>query len=218
MNKTSGDWASRTEAAVLEAALPRAGAAGWSWVLVIRSGAEIGLSEGETRLLLPRGPADLAALMSRHVDETALETLSAVDASALKIRERIAQAVGAWLDAACAEQAAARRWTGWLALPTNLALAARLAWASADTLWRWAGDTATDENHYSKRAILSAILTSATAVRLSSGAEAARDYVDRRIGDVMSFEKWKAKTPLRPSKAAAAVAGALSRWRYPAAG
>ena len=35
----------------------------------------------------------------------------------------------------------------------------KLAWESADHLWRWAGDEATDWNHYSKRTILSGILT-----------------------------------------------------------
>ena len=62
-----------------------------------------------------------------------------------------------------------RRWTGFLALPPNMALGARLAWESADALWRWAGDTATDENHYSKRALLAGILSGALAIRLSSG-------------------------------------------------
>ena len=71
------------------------------------------------------------------------------------------------LDAALADEAAVRRWTGFLALPANLPLGLRLAWASADCLWRWAGDTATDENHYSKRAILAAVLGSTLAVRLS---------------------------------------------------
>ena len=97
---------------------------------------------------------------------------------------------------------------------SHLGLAARLSWASADVLWRWAGDTATDENHYSKRAILAAILVSATAIRLSSGKEAALAYADRRIANVMSFEKWKATTRLKPSRMMDAAASALGRLRY----
>ena len=105
-----------------------------------------------------------------------------------------------------------RRWAGFLALPLNLPLALRLLWESADCLWRWAGDTATDENHYSKRAILSGILASAMAIRLSSGREAAMAFVDARIENVMAFEKWKAgkdfDAPFRK------VSDALSRMRY----
>ena len=48
------------------------------------------------------------------------------------------------------------------------------------------GDVATDENHYSKRAILAGILTGAFAIRLSSGRQAALQFVDRRIGNVMA--------------------------------
>ena len=107
-----------------------------------------------------------------------------------------------------------RRWTGFLALPTHAALGARLAWESADVLWRWAGDTATDENHYSKRALLAGILTGALAIRLSSGSEAALAFTDRRIANVMAFETWKRTTRLKPSKFMDALAGALGRMRY----
>ena len=104
------------------------------------------------------------------------------------------------------------RWAGFLSLPLNLPLALRLVWEGADGLWRWAGDTATDENHYSKRAILSAILVSTTAIDLASGREAALAYLDARIQNVMDFEKWKAG--LKPADLAREVAGALASIRY----
>ena len=67
-----------------------------------------------------------------------------------------------------------------------------LAWETADHLWRWAGDTATDWNHYSKRAILSGILIPALTMRWFEGKDAAEAFVARRIDNVMAFEKWKA--------------------------
>ena len=142
------------------------------------------------------------------------ERLAGVDPASLKIRERIRAAVEARLDAAALDETATRRCAGFLALPPNLPLAGRLAWESADRLWRWAGDTATDENHYSKRAILSGILTGALAIRLQSGRGASMDFVDRRIANVMTFEKWKATTRLRPSLALKSVAETLGRLRY----
>ena len=105
-----------------------------------------------------------------------------------------------------------RRLTGFLVLPPNAALGARLAWESADAIWRWAGDTATDENHYSKRMILSGVLGPAIALRLHSGRAAADDYVFRRIADVMAFEKWKAGLP--KADLAFQLAGALGKLRY----
>lgn len=214
MDAAKTDWASEAEQRLLDAGVALAPSEGWTRAMALHAGAACGFSAGETELLIPHGPADLAALFSRRCDAQALAALSGVDPASLKIRERIRAAVEARLDAAVADEAATRRWTGFLVLPQNAALGARLAWESADALWRWAGDTATDENHYSKRALLAGILTGALAVRLSSDWDAALAFVDRRIADVMAFEKWKATTKLRPSEFVAKVAEAAGRMRY----
>ncbi|HXA37788.1 MAG TPA: COQ9 family protein [Phenylobacterium sp.] len=208
------DWAQTAEQQVLDAALKIVAHEGWTSRLATLAGKACGLSAGETELLLPHGAADLAALLSRRHDAAALAALAAVDPSALKIRERIARGVEARVAAAAADEAAVRRLTGFLALPSNLSLGARLAWESADALWRWAGDTATDENHYSKRALLAGILTGAIAIRLTSGPAAALAFTDRRIANVMTFEKWKATTRLKPAAMMDSLARALGHLRY----
>jgi ubiquinone biosynthesis protein COQ9 len=207
------DWAGAKEQELLDAALRLAPRLGWSWGLVRQAGRDVGLSAPETELLLPEGPRDLAALFSRRLDQDALEAIGDADPATMKVRERIRRAVASWLAAAADHEAAARRWTGFLALPGNLGLGLRLAWASADNLWRWAGDTATDENHYSKRALLAEILISGLAVRLAAGAAATEQHVEQRIAAVMAFEKWKAGAA-RPSEYARRGAAFLSRLRY----
>ena len=150
----AADWVDRTEAALLDAAIARAPETGWNRLLVKAAGRDRSLSGGDLELLLPKGAADLAALLSRRHDAVALAALAESEAGKLKIRERIFVAVQARLEAAAADEGATRRWAAFLASPLNLPLAMRLVWESADAIWRWAGDTATDENHYSKRAIL----------------------------------------------------------------
>lgn len=211
---TDADWAKAAEDRVLDEAIRLAPHEGWTQRMARLAGRAAGFSDGETELLLPRGPADLAALLSRRHDARALVILRQTDPKSLKIRERIAAAVEARLDAAAADEAAARRLMGFLALPPQLPLAGRLAWESADVLWRWAGDTATDENHYSKRALLAGILSGALAVRLSSGRGAAMRFAQRRIDDVMRFETWKAKAPVKPETWMESAAAALGRMRY----
>ena len=206
------DWAAQAEGKVLEAALPLAGETGWTARTVQRAARAAGLTDADCELLLPHGPRDLAALYGRRLDRDMLEALAAVDPRDLKIRERIARAVLARLEAAARHEAASLRWVGFLALPSNTPLALRLQWESADAVWRWAGDTATDENHYSKRAILSAILGSALMVRLTRGADEAETYVRRRIDDVMAYETWKRGLP--KVDLAAHLAGALGKVRY----
>lgn len=205
-------WARATEQRLLDAALVRAPALGWTARLVRQAARDVGLAEPDAELLLPHGPRDLAALLSRRHDDRAFEALAGADPATLKIRERIARGVSARLDAAAVDGEAARRCAAFLALPPQAPLAGRLVWASADRIWRWAGDAATDENHYSKRAILSGILAPALTLRLFDGETAARDFVAARIENVMAFEKWKAGrdfgAPLRQA------ADVLSRLRY----
>ena len=212
MDADKPDWADQTEQRMLDAAVRLAPDLGWNARLVERAAAACGLSGPEAELLLPNGARYLAALLSRRHDRAALDALAGIDPQTLKIRERISRGVEARLDAAAADEAAVRRWAGFLALPTNLPLALRLVWESADTLWRWAGDAATDENHYSKRAILSGVLVSTLAVRLSAGREAASRQLAARIDNVMAFERWKAG--IKPAQLAAEIAGALGRLRY----
>jgi ubiquinone biosynthesis protein COQ9 len=206
------DWAATAEQRMLDAALPLVKECGWTNRLVTRAAQACGLSPGDAQLLLPNGPRDLAALLSRRCDARALQALEGPEFDGLKVRQKIARAVEARLDAAVEDEAAARRLCGYLALPQNMGLGLQLAWESADKLWRRAGDVATDENHYSKRAILAGILVSALAIRIQHGRAAAEDFTFNRIENVMSFEKLKAK--VKSPLSAEAIAAALARARY----
>ena len=214
----AADWAVETEARLLDAALPHVRELGWTSRLVRRAAGLAGLTPAEAGLLLPQGARDLAALFSYRQDEAAMAVLAGVDPAGLKMRERIARGVQARVAAAMADETASRRLMGFLALPQNLALGARLAWDSADRIWRWAGDTATDENHFSKRVILATLLTSTLAVRLSDQ-PAADQHLARGIEAVMAYEKAKAKFRLGdPAATVAAFLGRLRHGRPPASG
>ncbi|MDP1912456.1 COQ9 family protein [Brevundimonas sp.] len=209
---SQGDWGDRMEQTVLDAALGLAPRLGWNSRMVRAACEACGLSLGDEELLLPNGARDLATLLSRRHDNRALAELGGIDAKSLKMRERIAKAVSARMEAGAADLEATRRCAAFLALPPNADLGLKLAWESADQLWTWAGDTATDWNHYSKRAILSGILIPALTLRWFDGREAAEAFVAARIENVMAFEKWKAgkdfDAPLKK------VADVLSRIRY----
>jgi len=210
--EAAADWAIGAEARLLSAALALAPDQGWTWAMTRTAGAAAGFSVGETELLLPNGPRDLAALWSRSCDASALAALADVDPASLKVRERIRRGAWARIEAAMAAEAATRRWSGYLALPANAPLALRLVWESADVVWRWAGDTATDANHYTKRALLAGILASTLLIRLACGEDAARANLERRIEGVMRFERLKGR--VGKLHLGQWTAGALGRLRY----
>jgi ubiquinone biosynthesis protein COQ9 len=113
---------------------------------------------------------------------------------------------------------ALRRALAMLAMPQNAAAAARLAWRSADRIWRLAGDTATDFNHYSKRAILIGVYGSTTLVFLDDEGEDMADtraFLARRIDGVMKFEKAKSRL-LGGSIRRPSLTRFFGKLRYPA--
>ncbi len=206
------DWANAQEQTVLDAAVVLARIQGWGGTLAVQAGAKAGLSPAETALLLPHGSRDLAVLLSRRCDTAAMAALANTDPKILKVRERVRTAAIARLDAHREYGEAARRCMGFLTLPSNAPLAARMLWETADVIWRWSGDTATDENHYSKRAILCGVLTAMLGGNLVGGRTAAIEQLDVSLANVMAFEKWKAG--VKPRRFVERAAAALGRMRY----
>jgi ubiquinone biosynthesis protein COQ9 len=137
--------------------------------------------------------------------------------AAMKIRERITALVEARIDAVIPNLEALRRAAQILAQPQNLIRAAKLGWRAADVMWRAAGDTATDYNHYTKRALLSGVYGSTVTVLLADDSENHADtraFLRRRIDNVMQFEKAKARfSHSAPDRLS--LARFLGRLRYP---
>lgn len=177
-----------------------------------------GVDRGIAALAFPGGAVDMIDAWFAGVDAAMLLAAPAERLATMKVRERIAALVEARLDAISADREALRRARAILALPQNLARAARLGWRAADLMWRAAGDTATDYNHYTKRAILAGVYAATATVFLddeSDGQAETRAFLARRIDGIMRFEKAKAgflaRAGNRPS-----LSRFVGRLRYPA--
>jgi ubiquinone biosynthesis protein COQ9 len=136
----------------------------------------------------------------------------------VSIREKIRRLVQFRLDALAGKEEALKRALAIMAMPQNVRASLRRGWQSADVMWRLAGDTATDHNHYTKRTTLSGIYAATLAVFAddhSEGKAETRAFLDRRIEDVIRFEKAKARM-LRPVEERFSMVRLLGRLRYPA--
>ncbi|WP_419826984.1 COQ9 family protein [Sphingomonas sp.] len=191
---------------------------GWGDVALTAVAIRLGIDPGHARLAFPDGAAGMIDAWYAAVDAALARDFPAERVAALKVRERIAALVEARLALMRADREAARRALTVLARPGNAAAAARLGWRAADTMWRIAGDTATDLNHYSKRATLAAIYGATILVWLNDGSadgEATRGFLARRIDGLMRFEKAKAAFRV-PAARRFSVTRLLGRLRYPA--
>ncbi|MFB0613872.1 COQ9 family protein [Aurantiacibacter poecillastricola] len=135
----------------------------------------------------------------------------------MPIREKIRTLVWFRLEAIMGMEESLRRAAAIQAMPQNAPRALRQGWSSADKMWRLAGDTATDYNHYTKRAILGSIYAATLAVFVEDESEGKADsaaFLDRRIEGVMKFEKAKAQF-LGKDREHFDFARFLGRLRYP---
>ena len=145
------------------------------------------------RRVCPRRALDLAVAFHRRGDRAMLKRLDATDLAAMKVREKVTFAVRARVEA-IGEKEAVRRGSAFFALPQNAAEGAKLIWGTADAIWTALGDPSDDINWYTKRAILSGVYSSTVLFWLgdeSPDHAATWAFLDRRIEDVMRFEKLK---------------------------
>jgi len=181
---------------ILNAFLGHAAFDGWTDRSLKAAARDTGRDMAEVSLLFPRGMRDLLTFFSDEMDRALIEKAEKMDFTVLKMRERITELVRLRLLVMERHREAARRAGLTMALPVYMDVGARTLAATVDTIWRLAGDTSTDWNYYTKRAILSGVYASTALTWFadnSPGYEDSWAFLDRRIADVMKIERTKAR-------------------------
>lgn len=212
-----------TQMALIEAALPHVVFDGWSADTLREAARDAEIELTEARRLFPRGGVDMALGFHRLADQRLKAELASSDLSSMRIRDRITHCVRRRIELVGPEREAVRRGATLLALPIYAPEGGRAMWQTADIIWTACGDTATDYNWYSKRAILSGVYSATVLYWLGDqdpDFHPTWAFLDRRIEGVMKFEKTKAQLKDNPvARAAFAIpAGLLGMIRAPGAG
>lgn len=191
---------------------------GWTPKAVESAAARMGIEAAQARLAFPKEQAAMVDAYIQGVDAAMEAHFPPEKIAAMKVRDRIRALVWYRLEAMAPAREAVRTGLSVLARPQNVPLALRIGWRSADLMWRLTGDTATDYNHYTKRLTLAGVYASTLLAWLDDQSEGWAEtgaFLDRRLADVMRFEKWKATVAgndlHRPS-----LTRFLGRLRYPA--
>jgi ubiquinone biosynthesis protein COQ9 len=205
---------------LIEAMLPHVPFDGWTLQAVDAAAADLGIVPAMARLAFPGGAIDMVDAYIATADTGMAAALDTDAYRALKIRDRITAAIRTRLEQAAPHREAIRRASAVLAFPGNSVRAARLTWRTADNIWRAAGDSSTDFNFYSKRALAGAVYASTLLYWLNDESPDFADswaFLDRRIAGVMRIEKAKARLKGGADERLS-LSRFLGRLRYPVEG
>lgn len=183
-----GDTLDALRDRLLAATLPHVPFDGWSERALVRGAADTGHDAATARRAFPLGAVELIEHHSRLADRRMLVALDEMDLDAMRVRDRIATAVRLRLQQNEGDREAIRRAVSFLAQPQHAALWLGCLYRTVNAIWYAAGDTATDFNFYTKRALVAGVYTTTLIYWLqdeSEGAAASWAFLDRRIGEVM---------------------------------
>jgi len=180
---------------LLDAVLVHVPFDGWSMTTLLAGAHDIGMDQGVARNLFPRGALDMAAAYHLCGDEHMVQRMTGPEFDAMRYSARVGAAIRYRLEAVH-DKETVRRSMALFALPQNAAEGSQLVWGTCDKIWKALGDRSDDINWYTKRAILSGVYGSSVLFWLGDGSPAhgeTWEFVERRIANVMQFEKLKAK-------------------------
>lgn len=170
---------------------------GWTGRSLSAAMANLDLTDGAEHIYAPNGALGLIGAWSAQLDRQMTTAIDARGFDNMRIRDKVTEAVWLRLNLLSAHPEAARRAMSRLALPDGVSLGAAQLWATADAIWTAIGDTSEDYNFYTKRTILSGVIGSTLAAWLADDTEdktQARAFLERRIENVMQFEKVKGQS------------------------
>ena len=188
------------QAQLLAAALPHVAFDGWSETSLRAACQDLSVTRQMAALACPRGAIDLAIRFHHDGDEAMQVVLQKTDINAMKIREKITFLVRVSLDA-IRDKEAVRRGATLMALPQHAAEGAGLVWGTCDRIWAAIGDSSADVNWYTKRLTLGSVYSATVLYWLGDNSPNHQDtwaFLDRRIENVMQFEKFKAQMNANP--------------------
>lgn len=212
---------------LLQAILVNVAFDGWTRRSLDDAARQQGLAHGELDVVFPGGARSVIEAFSDWADQ---QMLSAVAAEAdrfadLRVRHKIAFLVEARLRALDPHREAVRRSLAVMASPVNAGLAGKLLYRAVDAMWRAAGDTSTDYNFYTKRALLAGVYSGTQLYWLNDRSDDNADswaFLARRIDEVLKVGRRvggivnkAGKAGEAPFKLAADIRGRLATLRRP---
>lgn len=175
---------------ILEAALPYVDEEGWTWSAVEKAAKDCKIADGMESSIFPNGITDVVAHFHAYIDAQMIKNLEKVPTASLRSKDKIRAAILNRYKILEKHREAVKSSCAFWSLPSHVIQGQRVLWRTSDLIWNWAGDTATDYNRQTKRALLSSILMGTTMVWIGDESEdfmITQAFLDRRLENVMEF-------------------------------
>ena len=177
---------------ILLAALADVPFDGWAWAVIEQAGEKAGYDRDMVAEAFPDKIQSILLHFSNWADREMLARLEDVSCEDMRIRDRVRRGVAERLNVLEPYKESVRASGSYWLNPFRKITAGKMVWQSADKIWIWAGDTSTDYNHYTKRALLSGVITSTMLAWFndhSDNREETLAFLDRRIDNVLKIGK-----------------------------
>jgi len=165
---------------------------GWTMDSFKKAATDTGQDPVVIDAIFPQGIHDTLRCFSHYADALMMQSLHDENIEIIRIRDKIAHGVETRINCLQPYKNCVQEATALLIKPQYMRLGASITWNTADQIWNWAGDTATDYNHYTKRGLLSGVISSTMLYWLqdqSEHSENTRDFLNRRIENVLFIGK-----------------------------
>ncbi len=196
----------KTQMLYLKTALIRTPFEGWTESMLGKVDQELGFEQNSWKTYFPEGALEVIDFWFNQLNEVLLKKIEKKEFENWRIRDKVHWSVQTGIKQIGEHKEAFRRARIRILFPDagGMVRVCQSNWKIADTIWRGLKDLSTDLNYTSKRLILSIVYHTTVQVWLTThDEEQAWAFLDRRIDNVMQFEKFKAgykkkKTEIKP--------------------
>jgi ubiquinone biosynthesis protein COQ9 len=168
----------------------------WDEQLCFKVEEKLNLKKHQHALLYPKGLNDLVDQYEQYLGELMISSLKALPKSKItKIREKIKYAIMLRLDNNITNNRLIHGKTmQFYRKLNNIPDGLKHSWRTVDQIWKYAGDTSTDYNYYTKRTLLFGVYNAAFIYYLNDDSKEhlkTWEFVECRINDVLRIGSFK---------------------------
>ena len=174
---------------------------GFNEKMLLNAAKNCKISEGKLGRLFPEGIFELKQYYFSEIDEQMLQKIKTQNYENIRVRDKIFNGVIIRLNLFKKNKTSIKYI--FVSESSNPIKSLKHLWRTSDLIWKSAGDSSTDYNHYTKRLLLSWVYITTLICWFNDKSRNINDtklFLNRRIDEVLEFGKQSGKIKSKISK------------------